>query len=171
MKLRATLGYTAAAITILVALLTPFLLTGLFAKGVLALGLHVDDVYSGGPKVRAIPMGAYSIDVHRPVYPHLLQSEKPFVQLDWTPVSALPRHVSDAVDIDGDGLPDVRVTFDVPQDPKAPLRVDVESLNPHYQAMQNAGKDKFSRLIVRVDHAKDTPGDDVILVRIPLGNP
>jgi hypothetical protein len=160
MKLRPILGYTAAVATLLVALLTPFLLYGLFSKGVAALPLHVDEVYSGGPKVRAIPMGAYSIDVHRPVYPHFLQSEKPFVQLDWTPVSALPQHVSDTVDIDGDGQPDIRVSFDVPRDPKAPLRVNVDSLNPRYQSMQNAGKEKFSRLIVRVDNA--------ILVRVPL---
>lgn len=163
MKLRATFGYTAAAITVLIALLTPFLLMGLFSKGFVALGFHVDEMYSGGPKVRAIPMGAYSIDVHRPVYPHMLQSEKPFVQLDWQPVSALPQHVSDAVDVDGDGQPDIRVSFDVPKDPKAPLRVDVDSLNPRYETMRNAGKEKYSRLIVRVDNA--------ILVRVPLHNP
>ncbi|MGA3162345.1 MAG: hypothetical protein ABSC77_14150 [Terracidiphilus sp.] len=163
MKLRPILGYTAAALTLLVALLTPFLLMGIFSKGFIALGLHVDDVYSGGPRVRAIPLGAYSIGVHRPVYPHFLQSEKPFVQLDWTPVSALPQHVSDVVDIDGDGQPDIRVSFDVPRDPKAPLRVNVDSLNPRYQSMQNAGKEKYSRLIVRVDNA--------ILVRVPLAKP
>jgi hypothetical protein len=163
MKLRATLGYTAAALTVLVALLTPFLLMGLFSKGFVALGFHVDEMYTGGPKVRTIPMGAYSIAVHRPVYPHMLQNEKPFVQLDWQPVSALPQHVSDAVDIDGDGQPDVRVSFDVPKDPKAPLHVDVESLNPRYESMHNAGKEKYSRLIVRVD--------DAILVRVPLAKP
>jgi hypothetical protein len=161
MKLRPILGYTAAGATVLVALLTPFLLMGFFSKGVTALPLHVDEVYSGGPTVRAIPMGAYSIDVHRPVYPHFLQSEKPFVELEWQPVSALPRHVSDVVDVDGDGKPDVRVSFEVPTDPKAPLSVTVESMNPRYPAMSNVGKDKFSRLIVRVDNA--------ILVRVPLG--
>src|ERR1039458_1827507 len=118
MRLRPILGYTAAGATVLAALLTPFLLMGLFSKGFIALGMHVDEVYTGGPKVRTIPMGAYSIDVHRPVYPHLLQSEKPFVQLDWSPVSALPQRVSDTVDIDGDGQPDIRVSFDVPVDPK-----------------------------------------------------
>lgn len=163
MKLRATLGYTAAAITVLIALLTPFMLMGLFSKGFIALGFHVDEMYTGGPKVRTIPMGAYSIDVHRPVYPHMLQSETPFVQLDWQPVSALPQHVSDAVDIDGDGQPDIRVSFDVPSNPKAPLHVDVDSLNPRYEAIQHAGKEKYSRLIVRVDNA--------ILVRVPLRNP
>lgn len=48
----------------------------------------------------------------------------------------------------------------MPKDAKTPLRVNVEALNPRYGAMQNAGKEKFSRLIVRVD--------DAILVRVPL---
>jgi hypothetical protein len=163
MTMRAKLGYTAAALTLLAALLTPFLLMGSFARGFAALGLHVDETYSGGPKLRTVPMGSYSIAIHRPVSPHWLQSERPFVQLDWTPVSALPRHISDLVDIDGDGQPDLRVSFDVPDNSKAPLRVNVESFNPRYEAMQDAGKEKFSRLIVRVDNA--------ILVRVPLVNP
>ena len=162
MTMRAKLGYTAAALTMLAALLTPFLLMGSFAKGFAALPLHVDEIYSGGPKLRAVPMGSYSIVLHRPVSPHMLQSGKTFVQLDWTPASALPRHVSDVVDVDGDGRPDIRVSFDVPGNPKAPLRVNVESLNPRYEAMQNAGKDKFSRLIARVD--------DAVVVRVPLAS-
>ena len=162
MRLRAKLGYLAAGTTVIAALLTPFVLYGLFTKAFASMGLHVDEVYSGGPKVRTIQNGAYSIDIHRPVYPHMLQSEKPFVQLDWGPASALPAHVSDVVDVDGDGQPDIRVSFDVPKDPKAPLRVNVEPLNPRYEAMQNAGKEKFSRLIVRVD--------DAIVVRVPLAN-
>jgi hypothetical protein len=163
MRLSSSLGYTAAGGTILAALLTPFLLYGFFSSGLVALGLHVDEMYSGSAKVRTIQRGAYSIDIHRPVHPHLLQREKAFIQLDWSPASALPGQVSDAVDIDGDGQPDVRVSFDVPRDAKTPLRVDVESLNPRYQGMQNVGKKTFSRLIVRVDNK--------ILVRVPSVNP
>jgi hypothetical protein len=160
MTLRTKLGYTAAAGTVAAAILVPFFFMGMFSKGVVALGLHVDEMYSGGPKVRTIQEGAYTIAIHRTVYPHMLQNEKAFVQMDWSPVSALPAHVSEAVDIDGDEQPDVRVSFDVPGDPKAPLRVDVEPLNAHYEAMRNAGKEKYSRLIVRVDNS--------ILVRVPV---
>jgi len=160
MKLRARLGYVAAGATVLVALLTPFLLYGMFAKGVVALGLHVDEIYSGGPKVRTIQMSGYSIDVHGVVTPHMLQRETAFVQMDWRPVTALPAHVSDLVDVDGDGKPDVRVSFDVPRDPKAPLRVNVEALNPRYEGMRNEGKERYSKLIVRVD--------DAVLVRVPV---
>jgi hypothetical protein len=163
MKVREKLGYTAAGLTVLGAVLVPFLLMGLFTKGFAALGLHVDEMYSGGPKVRTIKTAGYSIDIHRPVSPHLLQTEKAFVQLDWKPVSALPEHVSDTVDIDGDGQPDLHVSFDVPKDVKTPLRVTVDALNPHYEAMHNVGKERFSKLIVRVD--------DAILVRVPLAHP
>jgi hypothetical protein len=162
MKLRTKLGYTVAGMTMFAALLVPFLLFGLFTKGFASMGLHVDEMYSGGPKVRTIRTGAYSIEIHRPVFPHMLQSEKPFVQLDWRPVSALPPHVSDVVDVDGDGLPDIRVSFDVPRDVKTPLRVNVEPLNRQYEAMRDVGNEKFSRLIVRVD--------DAILVRVPLAH-
>jgi len=157
---RAAFGYTGAGLTVCAAVLAPFFLYGVFQKGFASLGLHVDEVYSGGPKIRSVQASGYTIDVHRQVTPHFFQTEKPFVQLDWRPVSALPAHVSDLVDIDGDGQPDVRVTFDVPKDPKAPLRVNVESLNPRYRAMQIVGKPKYSSLIVRVD--------DAILVRVPV---
>ena len=146
----------------LAAVLAPFLLMGLFTKGFAALGLHIDEMYSGGPKLRTVHLAAYSIDIHRPVSPHMLQTEKPFVQLDWRPAGALPGHVSDAVDVDGDGQPDVRVSFDVPKDVKAPLRVNVEALNPRYQSMRNVGAEHFSSLIARVDNA--------ILVRVPLAH-
>ena len=160
MKLRAKLGVAGAVLTLVAALLVPFVMYGLITKGVTQLGLHVDEVYSGGPAVRTIQKDGYAIVVHRPVMPHMLQSEKPFVQIDWKPVGALPARVSDVVDVDGDGRPDIRVSFDAKNDPKAELRVNVELMNNRFEAMRNAGKEKYSRLIVRVD--------DSILVRVPL---
>jgi hypothetical protein len=159
-KLTAKLGYAGAGVTVLAAVLAPFLLFGLFTKGFSSLGLHVDEMYSGGPEVRTIQAAGYIIEIHRQVSPHMLQREKPFVQLDWKPASGLPSHISDLVDIDGDGKPDIRADFNVPKDPKALLHVEVESLKPHYEQMQNVKKEKFSALIVRVD--------DKILVRVPV---
>jgi len=156
----AKFGYTAAGLTVLAAVLVPFVLLGAFTKGFASLGLHVSETYNGGPMVRTVQMAGYAIDIHRPVAPHMLQPERPFVQLDWKPAGTLPPRVSDLVDIDGDGVPDVHVMFDVPEDPKGQLRVNVESLNPRYEAMHNVGKLKFSELIVRVD--------DAVLVRVPL---
>ena len=159
-RLTAKLGYAGAGATVLAAVLAPFVLYGLFTKGFSSLGLHVDEMYSGGPTVSTIQAAGYTIDIHRQVSPHMLQREKPFVQLDWKPASALPPHVSDLVDVDGDGVPDIRVSFDVPKDAKASLHVDVESLNASYEPMRNVKKEKFSALIVRVD--------DAVLVRVPV---
>jgi hypothetical protein len=159
-RLKAILGYSAAAATILVAVLVPFVLLGGFSHVFASLGLHVDERYSGGPKVRTIQETSYTIDVHRRVDPHMLQNENAFVQLDWRPVSALPSRVDEKVDIDGDGQPDVRVAFDVPKDPKAYLHADIEALNSKYESVHNISREKFSRCIVRVD--------DAILVRVPV---
>lgn len=156
------LGYTAAFITVVAAILVPFFLTGYFSKVFASMGFHVDEMYSGGPKVRTIAVGEYSIDVHRQVDPHMLQREKSFVQLDWKPVSKLPSIVSDLVDIDGDSRPDVRVDFAVPSDEKTPLTATVRSMNPRFQSREHLAKDKLSSLIVRVD--------DAIVVRVPMAN-
>jgi len=158
-KLKSKLGYTGAGATVLLAAIAPFVLLPLFTKGFGHMGLHVDEVYSGGPKVRTIQAGEYSIDIHRPVTPHFFQTEKPFVQLDWRPAAVLPAHISDEVDIDGDGTPDVHVDFDVPKDPKGTLRVNVDALNPRYESLRGVGKQKFSSMIARVD--------DAVVVRIP----
>ena len=159
-SLKNKLGYTGAGATVLAAVLSPFLLYPLFTRGFSSLGLHVDEMYSGGPTVRTIQAAGYIIDVHRQVSPHMVQREKQFVQLDWKPASTLPQHVSDIVDIDGDGKPDIHVSFDVPKDARALLRVNVEPLNPRYESMRNVSKEKFSALIVRVDNA--------VLVRDPV---
>jgi hypothetical protein len=162
MKPRAVLGYTGATVTLVLAILTPFWLSGFFSRGVAALPLHIDEVITGGPVVRTIPMGSYTIQVHREVSTHMFQNEKPYVQLDWKPANALAPHISDVVDTDGDGHPDVVVGFDVPRDPKAPLHVTVEPRNPRYAELDNVAKPRFSSLIVRVD--------DAIVVRIPLAD-
>ncbi len=160
MKFKARMGYLGAGLTLAAALLAPFALYGLFTKGFTHLGLRVSETYTGGPIVRTLAASGYTIGIHQRVPPHMLQREKTFVQLDWKPAAALPPHVSDVVDIDGDGQADVRIDFDVPRDLKAPLHGAVQSLNPLYEDLPSVGKAKFSVLIVRVD--------DAIVVRVPL---
>ena len=77
-----------------------------------------------------------------------------------SPLIALPARVSEEIDLDGDGQPDVRVSFVVPADPHAPLRGDVTALNSKYQSLANVGGDSYSRLVVRVNNQ--------VIVRVPL---
>lgn len=159
-RLTSTLGYTAAALTIVAAMLTPFLFLDLFPKGVAATGVRIDPAYSGGDPFRTIDRGAYRITIHRPVTRRSpLGRTAPFVQLSFTPASALPAHVSEEIDVDGDGRPDLRAVFDVPKGSED-LRMDIVPLNGRFQAVKGARKESFSRLIARVN--------DSILVRAPL---
>lgn len=160
MKIRSTLGYSAAVLTIFVALLVPFFLYMFFAKGVNAMGLHVDEVYVAGPVVRTVAMNGYEIQIHKEFHPRLLQRAEPFVQIAWTPMKSLPPQVSDEVDVDGDGKPDVRVSFAVPKNVRAGTTVNVDSLNPRFIPLQGAGANLMTRMIA--------PVGDKIVVRIPL---
>ena len=160
-RLPSILGYTAAALTIVAAVLTPFLLIELFTRGVAATGVRIDPAYTGGKPAHTIARGTYRVIVHHPVSPRApLQRLEPFVQLTFEPVTALPPHVTDEIDLTDDHQPDLRVSFEVPSDPKAEWRVNVEPLGPLVQALRGAGQDSASSLIARVG--------DTVVVRVPL---
>jgi hypothetical protein len=160
-RLLAMFGYTAAALTIVAAVLIPFVLINVFTRGVAATGVQIDPSFTGGERVRSVARAGYQVVIHRPVLRRSpLARVDSFVQLDWKPAAALPARVSDEIDLDGDGHADLRVTFDVPRDPGAGLRVNVTPLGPHVQSMRGAGKESFSSLIARVN--------DAIVVRVPL---
>jgi hypothetical protein len=154
------IGYVGAALTLVVAVTVPFVLMGYFSSVLAHAGFHVDDGYTGGTVARTLQRSAYQVVVYEPVYPHLLQSREPFVQIAFRPVNALPERISEEVDLDGDGRPDVRIAFAVPADPRAALQADVNSLNDRYQSLSGVRKESFSRLIVRTN--------DAIVVRVPL---
>ncbi len=155
-KLRSALGNTGATLALAAAILTPFLLLGWFQRAIGSSGLRIHPAYSGGEVARVIERSGYRIEVGRPVRRSSpLQRIGPFVQLAWRPAARLPAHVSDEVDVDGDGAPDVLVSFD-----PAKLEVEVAPRNPRFQAMRSAGVKSFSALIARVN--------DAIVVRAPL---
>ena len=155
------LGNTGAVLTLVAAVLTPFLLYELFAKGVAATGVRIDPMYSGGDTSHVIERGTYRIIVNRPVPRRApLQRVDSFVQLTWTPAARLPDVVNDEVDLDRDGKPDLAARFEVPKELGKELRVDVAALSGLVKPMANVSTDSFSALIVRVR--------DGIVVRIPL---
>lgn len=162
-RLTTTLGYAFAGLTIAAVVATPLALLRRFVGAVAGTGIRVDPVYTGGEIARTISADRpYIIQVHRPVLKRApLQSTEPFVQIDWMPIAALPEHVGDPIDIDGDGTPDLMVSFHVPPNDQ-PLRVDVRPLGPLVRAMNGVSRDSLGSLIARLP--------DRIVVRVPLAS-
>jgi len=159
-RMLSILAYTGAALTLAVAASVPFVLMGAFSNAVAHAGLHIDAAFSGGTVARTINRGAFRIVVYQPVKPRLLERIEPFVQIVFEPVDAMPARVSEEIDLDGDGQPDVRVGFSVPADPNAPLHGDVTALNGKYISFAGVGGESFSRMVVRAGKQ--------IVVRVPL---
>ena len=160
-RLRSVLGYSGAVLTLVVTLLTPFLLYGWFQTAIGAAGLRIHPVYSGGDVSHVIQREGYSIVVNRPVLRGTpLARVDSFIQLTWTPAGHLPARVSDEVDLDRDGKPDLMVQFEVPQDAARKLAAEVTPLGGRVKPVHIQGPDSFSALIARVK--------DGIVVRVPL---
>jgi len=159
-RILSILAYTGAGFTLLIAACVPFVLMGVFSNVVAHAGLHIDSVYTGGAIARTIQRDGYQIVVQEPVQPRLLERVEPFVQIVFEPADSLPARVSDEVDLNGDGQPDVRVSFSVPVDAGAKLRGDVTALNGGYVSLVNVSDESFSRMVVRTGNK--------IVVRVPV---
>jgi len=163
-RILSILAYTGAGLMLLVTVCVPFVLMGVFSNVVAHAGLHIDASYSGGTIARTIQKDGYRIEVYQPVRPRLLERVEPFVQIVFEPVDSLPAqvpmHINDEVDLDGDGRPDVRVSFSVPADAGAKLRGDVTALKGGYVSLVNVSDESFSRMVVRTGNK--------IVVRVPV---
>ncbi len=157
-RTKSILGYTAAALTIMASVLIPFVLIDLFTKGVAATGVHVDPSFSGGDVRAVLDRGGWKIAIHQPVVRRSpLGRIGPFVQVGFAPAKALPPRVLEDLDLDGDGKPDIRVSFATTGE----LRANIAALDTaRYQSVSNIGRGEFDRMIARVG--------DGILVRVPL---
>ena len=151
------LGYTAAALTVVAAILVPFVFLDLFTRAFASTGVRIDPSYSGGDPNYVIDHGAYKVTVNHPVGPSTRwQRIEPFVQIAWSPDRALPPRVAEEIDIDRDGRPDVRIEFAT----SGELRVDAIPESQLVRELRGVGKQSFSRAIVREDGR--------IVVRVPL---
>lgn len=160
-RLSAILGYSAAVLTVAVAVVGPLFWFGVFTRAAGRTSLRIDPIYSGGEAACIMPRDGYRIVLYKPVAKRApLSQTAGFVQIVWAPASKLPAAISEPLDLDGDGHPDCVVSFQVPRDPKARLHVTAEPLTALVLPMHEASDDSFSFLIARVN--------DTIVVRVPL---
>jgi hypothetical protein len=160
-RLSSALGYTAAVLTIAVAVVGPMFWFGFFTRAAAKTSLRIDPNYTGGEPARTIDHGSYQVVIYKPVEKRApLSPIGSFVQIVWKPVAALPATISEPLDLDGDGKADCVVSFEAPRNPRAKLLVSVKPLTGLVEPMNTVGKDSFSSLIARVN--------DTIVVRVPL---
>ena len=160
-RLTAILGYTGAALTVAAMLVSPFVLFNFLGRVLVHTGIHVDPAYGGGDSVRTIEKEGYRVVVNRPVLPIApFSGVAPFVQMGWEPASALPTHVSDDVDLDGDGSADLCAIFDVPHDAGAPLYADITPVGDKVRPLQRVSRNGMSAFAARVN--------DRVVLRVPL---
>ena len=113
-KLKSILGYSAAALSILIMLVTIGAFIGNLGGALIsATGLVTSPNYSGGKVVQTIDHGAYQTEIHRPVFDALIgERREGFIQVAWRPVDALPARIDEEIDADADGQADFRIELD-----------------------------------------------------------
>ena len=114
MRLQTFFSYTAAVLALIVALTTFVGMKSFSHKLVSATGLEISPWFSGGEIVRTNDRGAYKTSQHRAVFDGLIgQKAEGFVQIDFSPLAALPDKIDEKIDFDLDGKIDFALEYDV----------------------------------------------------------
>lgn len=111
-KLKAFLGYFAAALMVPLALFT-FMGLGPVSEAIVNVtGVQISPWFTGGEVVRTVSHPPYETLIHRPVFDALIgETREGFVQIVWTPLESLPEKVEEIIDYDNDGQADFAVTL------------------------------------------------------------
>lgn len=116
-KLKSILGYIAASLSIPIILATFMAMPFWSELLVSATGVTISPWFTGGEVARTVDHDTYRTDIHRPIFDALIGERKEgFVQVDWTPLQALPARIDEEIDVDGDGQADFRVEWDTGSD-------------------------------------------------------
>ncbi len=114
MRLQALFGYSAAVLTLIVALATFIGMNSFSHKLVDVTGLKISPWFSGGEILGTIDRGSYKILKHRAVFDGLIgQKAEGFVQIDFSPTADLPDRINEKIDFDLDGKIDFALEYDV----------------------------------------------------------
>lgn len=116
-KLKSILGYIAASLSIPIILATFMAMPFWSELLVSATGVTISPWFTGGEVARTVDHDTYRTDIHRPIFDALIGERKEgFVQVDWTPLQAIPARIDEEIDVDGDGQADFRVEWDTGSD-------------------------------------------------------
>ncbi len=112
-KIKAIFGYTLAALGLPIALATFMGMSDWANLLVSTTGLTVSPWFSGGEVAATVDHDGYETRIHQTVFQALIgERDEGFVQVDWTPIDALPATIDEEIDFDNDGSADFRVELD-----------------------------------------------------------
>ena len=112
-KLKSFLGYTVAALSILIMIAGIGAWRFMGGPFISVTGLKHSANWSGGEVAQTLEHGTYRTEVHRPVFDALLGERKAgFVQVAWRPADGLPARIDEEIDADADGQADFRIELE-----------------------------------------------------------
>ncbi len=111
-KIRSFLAYFLAALMVPVVFVTLRGMQPLAQELVKITGVVISPWYTGGEVARVVTHGAYETRIHRPVFDALVgERQEGFVQVVWSPTTALPETVVETIDYDNNRQVDFLVTL------------------------------------------------------------
>jgi len=112
--IKSFLGYSIAVVCILISIMVGPMIGLLAEPFIKTTGLRLSPNYDGGEVRQTIDHAAYQTLVHRMVFDNTLIGERKegFVQVEWAPLAALPAHIDEEVDVNGDNQADFRLVVD-----------------------------------------------------------
>jgi hypothetical protein len=111
-KLKSFSGYIIAALMVPAVMVTMMGMYPLAKVLVDMTGVVISPIYTGGEVARKVAHGPYDTLIHRPVFDALIgETRTGFVQVVWTPSTALPETIIEDIDYNNDGKADFQVNL------------------------------------------------------------
>jgi hypothetical protein len=111
-KLKSFFGYLLAFLGVPIILISVMGMNSLATGFVTITGLTVSPWFTGGEVAQILDHGAYTTEIHHPVFDALIgQRKNGFVQINWSPKGSVPAQIDEVIDYDNNGTPDFRIQW------------------------------------------------------------
>jgi hypothetical protein len=125
-KIKAIFGYIIAALGIPLVLATLIGMQFWMQTLVNSTGIKVSPNFTGGEVRYTIDHQTYKTEIHETVFAALIgESSEGFVQIKWSPRTAVPQLIDEIIDYNQDGTPDFQVKWDRPAN-----QASIQALQP-----------------------------------------
>jgi hypothetical protein len=134
-RIKAFLGYTMAALCIVISFATFMGMDSWCQLIVKTTGLKISQWITGDVVINTVDHGNYKTRIHKPVFQGLFsEHQEGFIQIDWVKVKELPARITEEIDYNGDGIMDFSVQY------AGKNRVSLHPYNPQVLSVDSSYK-------------------------------